>query len=63
MLVYSSGELNDYLQPMGKESILKATDNAFNHLFADGQTRPGTTKKRQYYDKEVNIPPPLSFLV
>eukprot|EP00057_Strongylocentrotus_purpuratus_P014474 XP_011668948.1 PREDICTED: endoribonuclease Dicer isoform X1 [Strongylocentrotus purpuratus] len=52
-ILHKAGELNDYLQPMGKESILKATDNAFNHLFADGQTRPGTTKKRQYYDKEV----------
>ncbi|XP_071490727.1 endoribonuclease Dicer-like [Diadema antillarum] len=52
-MLHKMGELNDHLQPMGKESVLRATDNAFSHLFIDGHSRPGTTKKRQYYDKEV----------
>ncbi|XP_063958969.1 endoribonuclease Dicer-like [Lytechinus pictus] len=52
-ILHKAGQLNDFLQPIGKESVLKVTENAYNHLFAEGQTRPGTTKKRQYYDKEV----------
>lgn len=54
--LHQMGELDDQLQPVGKESM-KLDD----HLCAppaddqvpEGMPRPGTTKRRQYYYKKV----------
>nr|ACC62400.2 ribonuclease III [Penaeus monodon] len=56
--LHQMGELDDQLQPVGKESM-KLDD----HLCAppaddqvpEGMPRPGTTKRRQYYYKKVAV--------
>lgn len=54
--LHKMGELDDHLQPVGKESM-----RLDDHLCApppddqvpEGMPRPGTTKRRQYYYKKV----------
>lgn len=61
-LLHKAGELDDYLQPVGKENF-KASEEDWNNFpleVADeeltkenAEPRPGTTKRRQYYYKRV----------
>lgn len=50
------GELDDNLHPIGKEVAVLAQCGYTQEVVTDGQGRPGTTKRRQYYDKAVGIP-------
>lgn len=61
-VLHQSGELDDMLQPIGKEGFratepdwenfeLEKTDEDI--VFDNAEPRPGTTKRRQYYYKRV----------
>ncbi|CAG0883281.1 unnamed protein product [Darwinula stevensoni] len=60
-MLHQEGELDDQLNPVGKESIraqelLKKQDAEFQEemeSISEGAPRPGTTKRRQYYFKKV----------
>jgi len=48
------GELDNQLMPVGKEVIKYEDDESeWEELEAQGQERPGTTKRKQYYYKKV----------
>ena len=53
----SPGELDDQLQPVGKEMfVMEEEENKeWEEEGEDGvsQARPGTTKRKQYYAKKV----------
>lgn len=61
-VLHRSGELDDALQPIGKESF-RATEPDWENfelekcdediVFDNTEPRPGTTKRRQYYYKRV----------
>lgn len=61
-LLHKAGELDDYLQPVGKENF-KANEEDWNNCSLESddedpageslEPRPGTTKRRQYYYKRV----------
>lgn len=63
-LLHKSGELDDNLQPVGKENFQAAEDD-LNYFPLEeeeedeelakenGEPRPGTTKRRQYYYKRI----------
>lgn len=61
-ILHQSGELDNTLQPIGKEGFRAAEpdwenfelcdeDNAYDCI----EPRPGTTKRRQYYYKRVRF--------
>lgn len=61
-LLHQSGELDDNLQPIGKEGFLASEPDWENFelaktdediLHENSEPRPGTTKRRQYYYKRV----------
>lgn len=61
-LLHQSGELDDNLQPIGKEGFLASEPDWENFELAktdedilhdNSEPRPGTTKRRQYYYKRV----------
>lgn len=62
LLLHQAGELDDYLQPIGKENF-KANEEDWNNFTLEPtdeelskenvEPRPGTTKRRQYYYKRV----------
>lgn len=63
-ILHQSGELDDHLQPIGKEGF-RATEPDWENFELDKtdedlvydnlEPRPGTTKRRQYYYKRVSI--------
>lgn len=63
-VLHESGELDEYLQPIGKEAF-RASEPEYNNfelskedaeiIYSDTEARPGTTRRRQYYFKRVNI--------
>lgn len=57
-VLYECRELDDSLQPVGKESVLGldlVEENEQEDGIADSlEPRPGTTKRRQYYYKRVS---------
>lgn len=62
-VLHRSGELDDSLQPIGKEGFRAAEPDWENFelektdediVFDNLEPRPGTTKRRQYYYKRVN---------
>ncbi len=49
------GELDDRLLPVGKEVIkYEDEEGEWEEHEAQGQARPGTTKRKQYYNKKVS---------
>ncbi|XP_064484368.1 endoribonuclease Dicer-like [Ornithodoros turicata] len=53
--LHKIGELDDNLLPQGKEAMRNTTENRFpDEEVPPGAPRPGTTKRRQYYDKRVS---------
>ncbi|KAH7942576.1 hypothetical protein HPB49_025404 [Dermacentor silvarum] len=57
--LHRMGELDDNLVPQGKEAMRMALDQGSAGRFPEediqpGGPRPGTTKRRQYYDKKVS---------
>ncbi|KAL3202530.1 hypothetical protein MRX96_042427 [Rhipicephalus microplus] len=57
--LHKMGELDDNLVPQGKEAMRMALDQGSAGRFPEediqpGGPRPGTTKRRQYYDKKVS---------
>lgn len=53
--LHQMGELDDNLMPQGKEAMRNATQNRFpDEEVPPGAPRPGTTKRRQYYDKKMS---------
>lgn len=57
--LHKMGELDDNLVPQGKEAMRLALDQGSAGRFPEedvqpGGPRPGTTKRRQYYDKKVS---------
>lgn len=62
-ILHQSGELDDYLQPIGKEGF-RASEPDWNNFELEKEDadivnenldpRPGTTRRRQYYYKRVN---------
>jgi len=54
MILHEAGELDDRLQPVGKELIkYDDEDCEWEEHELHGQARPGTTKRKQYYNKKV----------
>jgi len=54
MILHEAGELDDRLQPVGKELIkYDDEDCEWEDHELHGQARPGTTKRKQYYNKKV----------
>jgi len=54
--LHEAGELDDRLQPVGKELIkYDDEDCEWEEHELHGQARPGTTKRKQYYNKKVII--------
>ncbi|XP_022096692.1 endoribonuclease Dicer-like [Acanthaster planci] len=52
--LHKAGELDDNLLPVGKDTVLLLEDFGYEQeVVEEGQGRPGTTKRRQYYNKEV----------
>ncbi|KAF2884859.1 hypothetical protein ILUMI_21336 [Ignelater luminosus] len=61
-LLHQAGELDDNLQPIGKENF-RATEEDWNNFVLEAadealtkeniEPRPGTTKRRQYYYKRI----------
>ena len=54
-IIVLPGELDDNLLPIGKEIAKLAECGFTQEAIGEGQGRPGTTKRRQYYDKAVGI--------
>ena len=54
MLWLVTGELDDDLQPVGKEVIKYEDNGEWDSEESMGQARPGTTKRKQYYEKKVS---------
>ncbi|CAN8009744.1 unnamed protein product [Ixodes pacificus] len=56
--LHKMGELDDNLVPQGKEAMRLALDQSAGRFpeeeLQPGAPRPGTTKRRQYYDKKVS---------
>ena len=50
-----SGELDGHFLPVGKEMI-RYEDDENEWEETDGQARPGTTKRKQYYLKKIAAP-------
>ena len=54
VMLHEAGELDDRLQPVGKELIkYDDEDCEWEGHELHGQARPGTTKRKQYYNKKV----------
>lgn len=52
--LHHAGELDNHLLPVGKEAMKwEIEDESSNEDVPEGQPRPGTTKRRQYYYKQV----------
>ncbi|PIK38540.1 putative endoribonuclease Dicer isoform X1 [Apostichopus japonicus] len=53
--LYQVGELNDHLLPVGKETILEASNiqGELEEDDVDNDGRPGTIQRRQYYEKAI----------
>lgn len=55
-ILHEAGELDDRLQPVGKELIkYDDEDCEWEEHELHGQARPGTTKRKQYYNKKVRL--------
>ncbi|XP_071962974.1 endoribonuclease Dicer-like isoform X2 [Antedon mediterranea] len=57
-LLHQHGELSDRLLPIEKNAFLESENygyQGFEEEFVEGQARPGTTKRRQYYNKQVAV--------
>lgn len=63
-VLHLSGELDDTLQPIGKEAFRASEPDWENFelekndeeiIFDNTEPRPGTTKRRQYYCKKVKL--------
>lgn len=55
-ILHTNGELDDTLMPIGKESVKQEPDLYDGDDSVDddcGEFRPGSTKRRQYYNKQV----------
>ena len=66
MILHKKGELDDNLQPIGKEEFkaiehdwqffeIDKIDEEINGSSDINDPRPGTTKRRQYYYKKIAI--------
>jgi len=54
VMLHETGEIDDRLQPVGKELIkYDDEDCEWEGHELHGQARPGTTKRKQYYNKKV----------
>lgn len=57
VILHGNGELDDSLMPIGKEGILPEPDLKVvpdpDEEEEYGEFRPGSTKRRQYYDKKL----------
>jgi endoribonuclease Dicer len=56
MVLHANGELDDDLNPVGKEGVMPEPDLCVVddiHEEEAGEFRPGSTKRRQYYDKQL----------
>ncbi|KAG0414212.1 hypothetical protein HPB47_008640 [Ixodes persulcatus] len=57
--LHKMGELDDNLVPQGKEAMRLALDQSAGRFpeeeLQPGAPRPGTTKRRQYYDKKKSV--------
>ena len=53
-VIYEAGELDEHLLPIGKEALLEEGADEQREWVPDGAPRPGTTKRRQYYKKQVS---------
>ncbi|XP_064622182.1 endoribonuclease Dicer-like isoform X2 [Lineus longissimus] len=52
-ILHKEGELDDHLLPVGKEVLeFEGDDEEWENEDLQGQTRPGTTKRKQYYYKK-----------
>ena len=54
-VIYEAGELDEHLLPIGKEALLEDGADEQREWVPDGAPRPGTTKRRQYYKKQVSL--------
>ncbi|OQR80281.1 endoribonuclease Dicer-like [Tropilaelaps mercedesae] len=55
-MLHKAGDIDDHLSPLGKDSLkaqLEDQVTPINEIVAQGAPRPGTTKRRQYYYKEI----------
>ncbi|XP_033114296.1 endoribonuclease Dicer-like isoform X2 [Anneissia japonica] len=55
-MLHKQGELSDRLLPIEKNAFLESENfgyKSFEEEYVEGQARPGTTKRRQYYNKQV----------
>ncbi|XP_043238115.1 endoribonuclease Dcr-1-like [Amphibalanus amphitrite] len=55
-VLYEADELDQHLLPIGKEALLEEGADEQREWVPDGAPRPGTTKRRQYYKKQVAAP-------
>jgi len=56
-ILHRAGELDDNLLPVGKELIkYEDEESEWEDHELHGLARPGTTKRKQYYDKRVAWP-------
>ncbi|CAG7831733.1 unnamed protein product [Allacma fusca] len=56
VVLHSNGEIDDMLMPIGKEGVCQEPDLCTGVEQAEeefGEFRPGSTKRRQYYDKQL----------
>ncbi|ESP02872.1 hypothetical protein LOTGIDRAFT_111015 [Lottia gigantea] len=52
-MLHKTGELDEQLQPVGKEMFLQEQQEEWDDEDVTSQGRPGTTKRKQYYFKKV----------
>ncbi|XP_060069957.1 endoribonuclease Dicer-like [Ylistrum balloti] len=54
-ILHKSGEIDDQLLPVGKELFMKEEEDssAWDNEDLAGEARPGTTKRKQYYIKQL----------
>ncbi|XP_033733992.1 LOW QUALITY PROTEIN: endoribonuclease Dicer-like [Pecten maximus] len=54
-ILHKSGEIDDQLLPVGKELFMKEEEDssAWDSEDVAGEARPGTTKRKQYYIKQL----------
>ncbi|GAB6029285.1 Endoribonuclease Dicer, variant 3 [Chamberlinius hualienensis] len=55
-VLHAAGEIDDNLMPMGKicaQLEKQLTEDEDDEIVLDGMPRPGTTKRRQYYNKRI----------
>ncbi|KAK6181301.1 hypothetical protein SNE40_009184 [Patella caerulea] len=52
-ILHKRGELDEQLQPVGKEMFLQEQQEDWDDEDVSSQGRPGTTKRKQYYFKKI----------